>query len=119
MTGTLLPPEPEIVTTAPYSAQTPPAALAEWITPVDAFFVRDHFGVPRLRPSRWRLSVGGLVRARYELGYDELLALGQRELDLVLECAGNGRTLMTPDRASGALARPHAPRARRQSLRDE
>ncbi|MEU9171160.1 sulfite oxidase [Streptomyces sp. NPDC048420] len=96
MTGTLLPREPDTLTADPYNAQTPPAALTEWITPVDAFFVRDHFGIPRLEPSRWRLSIGGLVQEPYELGYDELLTLERRELDLVLECAGNGRTLMTP-----------------------
>ncbi|MBT2446969.1 sulfite oxidase [Streptomyces sp. ISL-43] len=96
MTATDLPRAPETVTADPYNAQTPPAAFAERMTPVDAFFVRDHFGIPRLEPHRWRLSLGGLVEAPCELGYDELLALGRRELDLVLECAGNGRSLMAP-----------------------
>ncbi|WP_367322472.1 sulfite oxidase [Streptomyces sp. HUAS ZL42] len=87
---------PETVTAEPYCAQTPAAALAEPITPVGAFFVRDHFGVPYLDPRRWRLRVGGAVRAACDIGYDELLAMAGRELDVVLECAGNGRGLMRP-----------------------
>ncbi|WP_328929860.1 sulfite oxidase [Streptomyces sp. NBC_00190] len=87
---------PEQVTADPYNAQTPAAALAEPVTPVGAFFVRDHFGTPRTTPSRWRLRVGGAVAAPLDIGYDELAALQRRELDVVLECAGNGRSLMTP-----------------------
>lgn len=87
---------PETVTADPYNAQTPSAALAEPVTPVGALFVRDHFGVPRTTPRRWRLRLGGSVAAPYDIGYDELLAMPRRELDVVLECAGNGRSLMTP-----------------------
>ncbi|MEU6236508.1 sulfite oxidase [Kitasatospora sp. NPDC047058] len=87
---------PETVTADPYNAQTPAAALAEPLTPTGAFFVRDHFGVPRLGRAGWRLRVDGLVDAELDLGYAELLALPMRELDVVVECAGNGRSLMTP-----------------------
>ncbi|WP_416986323.1 sulfite oxidase [Streptomyces sp. T028] len=87
---------PEVVMTDPYNAQTASAALAEPVTPVGAFFVRDHFGVPRTEPHRWRLRLAGAVRAPFDIGYDELLAMRRRELDVVLECAGNGRGLMTP-----------------------
>ncbi|KAB1146670.1 molybdopterin-dependent oxidoreductase [Streptomyces luteolifulvus] len=101
MTGGILPRgpgtlTPDTLTADPYNAQTPAVALAEWITPVDAFFVRAHFAVPRLEPGRWRLRLGGLVGAPCEVRYDELPALGMRELDVVLECAGNGRGRMTP-----------------------
>ncbi|MCM1967952.1 molybdopterin-dependent oxidoreductase [Streptomyces sp. G1] len=83
----------------PYNAQTPSAALAEPVTPVGAFFVRDHFGIPQTTPRRWRLRLGGAVSAPFGIGYDELLAMERRErreLDVVMECAGNGRSLMTP-----------------------
>jgi len=96
MTGTVLPLSPETMTTDPYNAQTPPVALAQPLTPVGAFFVRDHFGMPRLDRHGWRLSLGGAVEAPYELGYDELLAMERREIELVLECAGNGRSRMSP-----------------------
>uniref|UniRef100_A0AAU2JY20 Molybdopterin-dependent oxidoreductase n=1 Tax=Streptomyces sp. NBC_00049 TaxID=2903617 RepID=A0AAU2JY20_9ACTN len=90
---------PETVTADPYNAQTPAAALAEPVTPVGAFFVRDHFGIPRTTARRWRLRLGGAAAAPFEIGYEELLALvarERRELDVVVECAGNGRSLMSP-----------------------
>ncbi|MFD9033954.1 molybdopterin-dependent oxidoreductase [Streptomyces sp. NPDC059567] len=90
---------PETVTTDPYNAQTPRAALTERVTPADALFVRDHFGVPRTALSDWGLRIGGAVTVPATLGYEELLALGRlgrREFDVVLECAGNGRALMSP-----------------------
>ncbi|MFE1555167.1 molybdopterin-dependent oxidoreductase [Streptomyces sp. NPDC058734] len=87
---------PETVTADPYNAQTPSAALTEPVTPVGAFFVRDHFAIPRTAPRRWRLRLGGAVAAPFDIGYDELIAMEHRELDAVMECAGNGRSLMTP-----------------------
>ncbi|MDX3539375.1 sulfite oxidase [Streptomyces sp. MB09-01] len=88
--------EPETVTADPYNAQTPSAALAEPVTPVGAFFVRDHFGIPRIDPARWRLRFDGAAAAPFTLGHAELLAMEHRELDVVVECAGNGRGLMRP-----------------------
>ncbi|MFD8886106.1 sulfite oxidase [Streptomyces erythrochromogenes] len=87
---------PETVSADPYNAQTPSAALAEPVTPVDAFFVRDHFGIPPTGPGRWRLRVGGAVATAFSIGLEELLTLEHRELDVVVECAGNGRSLMRP-----------------------
>ncbi|MDT9690212.1 molybdopterin-dependent oxidoreductase [Streptomyces sp. P9(2023)] len=90
---------PETVTTEPYNAQTPMAALAEPVTPAGALFVRDHFGVPPTEAAAWRLRVDGAVTKPLTLDYAQLIALGRpgrRELDVVLECAGNGRALMTP-----------------------
>lgn len=87
---------PETVTTDPYNAETPSAALTEPVTPVDALFVRDHFGVPHTPPAAWRLRIDGAVRRPYELGYDELTALPRHTIEVVLECAGNGRSQMTP-----------------------
>ncbi|MFJ6935045.1 sulfite oxidase [Streptomyces sp. NPDC101132] len=87
---------PETVTDAPYNAQTPAAALAEPLTPAGALFVREHFGVPRTDPATWRLRLDGAVAHPLTLGHADLLVLPHRELDVLLECAGNGRTLMSP-----------------------
>ncbi|MFG2642106.1 sulfite oxidase [Streptomyces sp. NPDC048370] len=93
---------PETVTTEPYNAQTPMAALGDPVTPADALFVRDHFGVPRTEIGRWRLRVDGAVTTPLTVDYEQLIALGRadpsgrREFDVVLECAGNGRALMNP-----------------------
>ncbi|MEU0398938.1 molybdopterin-dependent oxidoreductase [Streptomyces sp. NPDC006197] len=87
---------PETVTAEPYNAQTPSAALAEPVTPVGALFVRDHFGIPRTTPRRWRLRLRGAVAEPLDIGYDELLTMEHREFDVVMECAGNGRSQMSP-----------------------
>ncbi|MFJ9575590.1 molybdopterin-dependent oxidoreductase [Streptomyces sp. NPDC101191] len=87
---------PETVTADPYNAQTPSAALAAPVTPAGALFVRDHFAVPRTPPGAWRLRVEGAVRTPYTLDHARLAALPHRELDVVLECAGNGRSRMSP-----------------------
>ncbi|MGW5424111.1 molybdopterin-dependent oxidoreductase [Streptomyces sp. NPDC003943] len=87
---------PETVTSDPYNAQTPSAALTAPVTPADALFVRDHFTVPALRTADWRLRFEGAVRCPYTLGYGELAALPHTELDVVVECAGNGRAQMVP-----------------------
>ncbi|MEU8542039.1 sulfite oxidase [Streptomyces sp. NPDC048717] len=84
------------MTSDPYNAQTPAAALVPRLTPADALFVRSHFDVPDLPADRWRLRIDGTVGTPYSIGYDELTALPHREVDVVMECAGNGRTRMTP-----------------------
>lgn len=78
------------------NAETPWSALAEPLTPADRFFVRSHFGVPRIDPLRWRLRVEGAVRRPLELDLEALQALGAQEATVTLECAGNGRSLLKP-----------------------
>lgn len=72
-----------------------------WITRNDRFFVRSHFGAPRLDPATWRLEVGGRVRAPVSLGLAELKAMPQIEDVHTLECAGNGRGLLALPSTSG------------------
>lgn len=86
----------DIITREPLNAETPPSALGEPLTPLGAFFTRNNFPVPRIAPAEWRLQVGGLVDRPRAFSFDDLRRLPAREMDVVLECAGNGRTLMTP-----------------------
>jgi len=44
----------------------------------------------------WRLRVGGLVEQHLELSLDELRARPSRTFAVTLECAGNGRALLSP-----------------------
>jgi DMSO/TMAO reductase YedYZ molybdopterin-dependent catalytic subunit len=88
--------QPEVLTTEPYNSHTPREALCEPLTPVGEFFVRNHFSMPRLDIHTWRLRLRGAVETPFDVGYDELLALPSTEVDIVLECAGNGRSLMAP-----------------------
>jgi DMSO/TMAO reductase YedYZ molybdopterin-dependent catalytic subunit len=60
------------------------------------FYLRNHFPIPRLAASDWRLSVEGEVRQPLQLGYGELRALPSRTLLVTVECAGNGRLYLHP-----------------------
>jgi len=74
---------------------------ASWITPNERFFVRSHFGSPRLDVANWRLEVTGRVQSPLELSLDDLRALPRAEETHTLECAGNGRGLFQLPSTSG------------------
>jgi DMSO/TMAO reductase YedYZ molybdopterin-dependent catalytic subunit len=55
------------------------------LTPLDDFFVRNHFDTPLIDRTTWRLRVG-----ERSFSLEELTAFHQREVTSVVECAGNG-----------------------------
>jgi DMSO/TMAO reductase YedYZ molybdopterin-dependent catalytic subunit len=85
----------------PLNLEMPFGSLAAFITPVDRFFVRSHFSVPRIDLNSWRLKVEGEVENPLELTFNELKAIASLTLPVTLECAGNGRAFLTPQ-AKGA-----------------
>ena len=100
-----------IVTASPENSETPLDAVRSWVTPTRLFFVRNHFDIPQIELAGWRLAVGGLAERTLLLTYDELNDLPQRTLLATLECAGNGRSFLTPRQAGvpwGAGAVAHA-----------
>jgi DMSO/TMAO reductase YedYZ molybdopterin-dependent catalytic subunit len=60
------------------------------------FFVRSHFETPDIAPDVWRLAVGGAVARPLSLDLDALRAMPRREIAMTLECAGNGRSFLSP-----------------------
>lgn len=77
--------------------EMPMARLDSWITPVDLFFVRNHFAwPPSLELSEWRLRITGEVDRPLTLAYDEVLKLEAASLVNTMECAGNGRAFFEP-----------------------
>ncbi|CAN5581442.1 hypothetical protein BH24CHL9_BH24CHL9_03920 [soil metagenome] len=66
------------------------------ITPVGMHYMLTHFDVPDLDPARWRLKVDGLVERPLSLSLDDLRGRGSQTLPVTLECAGNGRTKLSP-----------------------
>src|SRR3989442_15747293 len=49
---------PVVIERRPYNAETPMHALATSdITANRSFYVRNHFSIPKVDPSRWRLKV--------------------------------------------------------------
>ncbi|MDP8958335.1 MAG: molybdopterin-dependent oxidoreductase [Actinomycetota bacterium] len=64
--------------------------LVPVITPNDRFYRIDTaLVVPRVDPTGWRLRVGGMVDAPFELSLEELLALPMVERYVTLACVSN------------------------------
>jgi DMSO/TMAO reductase YedYZ molybdopterin-dependent catalytic subunit len=63
--------------------------LDDGTTPVDLFFVREHFPAPAVSAAGWKLSVGGAVAAPLEIPYDDLAGRPRRKLAVTIECAEN------------------------------
>lgn len=59
------------------------------VTPVDMFFVRDHFNEPQVSLRTWRLKIEGRVSRPIEVSLADLIESPARKLEAVLECAGN------------------------------
>lgn len=80
----------------PYNAETSRAALAACsITPIEAFYGRNHGPIPELDPDAWRLEVTGLLDRTLTLSLDRLRAgFPPRELVVTLQCAGNRRAAL-------------------------
>jgi sulfite oxidase len=77
----------------PYNAEPSPGALAgRMLTPLDAFYSRNHGPIPRPDPVAWRLHVGGLVERHLELSIEDLRRqFAEQTLTATLQCAGNRR----------------------------
>ena len=77
----------------PYNAEPPAAVLASNdITPVDAFYARNHGPIPDIAPRQWRLTVGGCVDRPLTLTLDQLTTdFDQHSVVATLACAGNRR----------------------------
>ena len=62
--------------------------LRGWITPTADFFVRNHFGVPWLKPEH-RVEVSGRVKKPGAWSLEDFRRLERTEAVVTLECAGN------------------------------
>jgi DMSO/TMAO reductase YedYZ molybdopterin-dependent catalytic subunit len=81
----------------PLNCETPLGGLiAGSVMPTAHFYVRNHFQMPKLDPSTWRLDVGGLVERPLSLSLLDLHSMRTLTLTVTLECAGNGRSVLDP-----------------------
>lgn len=74
----------------------PLEALKHAITPVGLHYLLIHFDIPLVDPATWRLEIGGHVERPLQLDLADLQSRPARTLPVTLECAGNGRALMSP-----------------------
>ena len=86
-----------VVRAEPLNCETPISALmGGTVMPNAHFYVRNHFPAPSLDVARWRLRVVGLVKRPLLLGLQDLVNLPAEIQTVTLECAGNGRSGLTP-----------------------
>ncbi len=80
----------------PEDLEMPLSGFADYITPIEHFFVRSHVYAPRVNLNDWRLTIDGGVATPLTMTMEELKQLPAVELVSVLECAGNGRGFYEP-----------------------
>ena len=74
----------------------PLEALRYPITPVGLHYLLTHYDMPVVDPVSWRLEIGGLVEKPLALSLDDIKAMPATSLAVTMECAGNGRTALSP-----------------------
>ncbi|MDA2979153.1 MAG: molybdopterin-dependent oxidoreductase [Actinomycetota bacterium] len=84
----------ELVSLEPPNAGTPLSHQDGRVVPQDHAYVRSNFPIPSRGEDDWAIALS-LVR-EYERTLDDLRAFPAASVTMMLECAGNGRTLMNP-----------------------
>ncbi|HEY2840766.1 MAG TPA: sulfite oxidase [Pirellulales bacterium] len=86
----------------PPEIETPLALLRESrVTPVSLLFVRSNqpmAGAGTLAPlsaAGWKIEIAGLRDGPAEIALDDLAGLEQVEVEMVLQCSGNGRAIIS------------------------
>jgi len=83
-------------TTDPPNVEAALSDLGAGTTSTELFYTRCNFPIPRLDLGTWKLETSGAFGRPRAWTMDELRGLPRVEQTITLECAGNGRTLMTP-----------------------
>jgi DMSO/TMAO reductase YedYZ molybdopterin-dependent catalytic subunit len=73
-----------------------PDLIGGVVMPNARFYVRNHFQIPSVQASTWRLALSGLVERHLELSLGQLTRMRSETLVVTLECAGNGRAGVQP-----------------------
>lgn len=66
------------------------------ITPTGMHYLLVHFDIPDVNIEEWRLKVKGLVGKPMSLTLDDVKERPASTIVVTLECAGNGRALLSP-----------------------
>ncbi|MFJ8031365.1 molybdopterin-dependent oxidoreductase [Streptomyces sp. NPDC096032] len=75
----------------------PLEAMRYDITPPGLHYVLTHYDIPYVpQAGAWRLTIDGRVSRPLDLSLADLLSFPQVTTRVTLECAGNGRALLTP-----------------------
>ena len=95
-------PKPDMIVHSenPFNGEFPPHLLNDDVIPTARHFVRNNSSIPehakRGDLHGWKLTVDGEVHKKLALSMDDLTCFPQVTVQVVVECAGNGRSLFTP-----------------------
>ena len=78
----------------------PLEALRYEVTPVGLHYLLIHYDIPAVDADTWRVRVDGAVARPLELSLTDLHAMPSVTHAVTMECAGNGRALLSPRPAS-------------------
>ena len=81
----------QVHSVAPFNLESSLDLLADAITPIEHFFLRNNHAIPMLAPVEWALTIDGHVQRPFTLSYAELRELPAVSMVAFLECYGNGR----------------------------
>ena len=76
----------------------PLEALRYPVTPLGLHYLLIHYDIPAVEPAGFGLVVDGCVYRPLSLSLDELRARPAVEIEVTMECAGNGRALLPSPR---------------------
>jgi len=80
----------------PLNLEMPFEQIDGFITPTKSFYVRNHFPIPKIDKSQWRLRIEGEVEKPFEIDFEQLVKLKSNTIPATLECAGNNRNFLEP-----------------------
>jgi len=80
-----------------FDLEMPVEFMADWTTPVNHFYVRNHMFEPaRIDATKWNLTIDGEVDKPATLTFADLQKIPIHAIVNTMECAGNGRSLQNP-----------------------
>jgi Oxidoreductase molybdopterin binding domain len=80
----------------PPNLETPLDQLDSFLTPMELFYIRNHFPAPKLDLASYQLRIDGSVGSPFSLSYQELREMPSETRVAILESAGNNRVFLVP-----------------------
>src|SRR5258708_19961451 len=80
----------------PLNCETPASALGGEVTPTTRFYRRNHFPIPVLDKTTWRLGVSGMVERPLSLGLRDLMRLPPETAGVTLAYPATPRLQFPP-----------------------
>ena len=87
---------PEELQLASRNRGMPLEGLRYPLTPTGMHYLLIHFDIPEVNAEGWRLQIGGLVSKPASLTLTDIMDRPATTQAVTMECAGNGRALLSP-----------------------